>query len=360
MKTLLFVGTALVAGALSLASPAGAVTVTWNTCDGDGGLNDCEISVPGPDNDFSLVESPRVHSDPPGSNNNSIEFTENVDGIDRKLTATAHRGDTDAGGTTTTAILPAEISIFEGGLGVHWEIDGAPDESTGSPDHAVDNIGFDELVLFEFADADYEPISFMTGWSCGFGGDGDGDCEYDGTNDILAFIGGDGILGAFLSYFQTGVALAGFTAELFDDVPIGESQFFSQGGTGKFMIIASTAAVHAETSVSQVTASDSDPSGPGTGIPSAFTGSSTSRANYCSSTFAASNRSHFDSQFVGSKWKCKWKETTTVMKDGGGAFKIVQIVGELVDEEVPAPMTVALLGSGLVGLGTVARRRRAA
>lgn len=333
-----------------MASPASAVTVTWNTCDGDGTPNHCDISVPGPSIDFSLVGSPRVHTNPPGLNNNSLEFTENVDGIDHKLTATAHRGDTNAGGTTTTAILPAEISIFEGGLGVHWEIDGAADENTRSPDHAVDNIGFDELVRFEFGEADYEPVSFMTGWSCGFGGDGDSDCEYGGTNDILAFIGGDGILGAFLSYLQTGVALAGFTAEVFEDVPIGKSQFFNQGGTGKFMIIASTAAVHAETSTSPVI----NPT-----VHSGISGGS-ARAQFCATTYAADNRSNFGSTSSGASFKCKWKETTTVMKDGGGAFKIVQVVGTLVEKEVPAPMTIALLGGGLVGLGTLARRRQAA
>jgi hypothetical protein len=190
---------------------------------------------------------------------------------------------------------------------VHWEISGLPDEETDPPDHAVDNggwnengqrEGYDELVLFEFADPLYRPKSFMTGWNCAWGTDKDSECEFGGSSDIITLIGTGDILGAFLALLQTGDPGAGFTAEFFDDVTIGSVQSFTKGAQGQNLIIAAAPGTHIERIAGQ-----------------------------------------------------------DKVKDGSSAFKITQVVGVLEDRRVSEPALVGLLGLGFVGMAIAARRR---
>ncbi|MSP68585.1 MAG: hypothetical protein EXQ96_10990 [Alphaproteobacteria bacterium] len=324
----------LLAGTIAATAPASAVVVTWNMCNGDGSANDCEATgVDAPGVDFSVIASPRAETDPAGINNNFFTFTETAEALPRFLVARGFRGDTDAGGASTENILPAEVNIFEGGLGVHWEKDPGKDEDDDSPDHAVDNFDYDELLQFQFADPGYEPLSFRTGWNCQYGisvgedddDDDDGDkCSKGGTSDIIAFMGNGDINAAFLEYLQTGTVLAGYTLELFDDVAIGVEQVFENGGTGEFLILAAAAGAHEEVKVTDdnVSPDTSPPKGLSAAeIPELNDDSSSDRKTFCSTTHAAANRAEFGSKKISDTgdgvFKCTWVEVIPDISDNG-------------------------------------------
>jgi hypothetical protein len=60
--------------------------------------------------------------------------------------------------------LRQQIVGWGGGLGVK-SANGSGENS--SPNHATDNNGPDELIVFEFDDANYEPTGFRIGWKSG-------------------------------------------------------------------------------------------------------------------------------------------------------------------------------------------------
>jgi hypothetical protein len=109
------------------------------------------------------------------------------------------------------------VKIFEGGLG-------AGNES--SPQHAVDNVGPDEFLVFTLPANNMAPRSFMIGWK---GADA----------DISTWIGGTlGDLGSSPS----ASTIAGWSRKDFLDVVPGVSQSFDLGGgvyaSGGYLVIA--------------------------------------------------------------------------------------------------------------------------
>jgi len=119
--------------------------------------------------------------------------------------------------------VKATLKQFNGGLGVK-----SPGESDSSPQHAVDNDGKDELIVFEFGSADYLFTDFQIGWK-------------QNDADIRAWIGGDA-LGADYNFFGkkfSDLSSLGFTAFDFLNVPINNTQNFGINGiAGRYLILA--------------------------------------------------------------------------------------------------------------------------
>lgn len=196
-------------------------------------------------------------------------------------------------------LLQDTLRIFTGGLGI-----GKLTDNTG--DHAVDNMGPDELLVFVFPEDDFVPFSFSIGWK---GNDADivtyiGGSESD---DLLTILLGDG--------FDWPSALVndhGFVMQEFLDVPLHTDMEFTNDASGRYLIVA------ARNEVDTVTSTITTGSG-------------------------------------------KKKKTTTTTRDvdgGEDSFKVQSIVAIEPAQSMPEPGTVTLLGAGLAALAL--RRRRQA
>jgi hypothetical protein len=118
----------------------------------------------------------------------------------------------------------ARLYVYSGGIGVR-----NPDNNneTSSPNHAIDNKGRDDFVVFEYEDANYNPTGFMIGWK-----------EKDA--DIRGWIGGES-LGAGYDFTDSRVsdlAGLGFTSFRFDNVSVGTLNLFNTDLTGRYLILA--------------------------------------------------------------------------------------------------------------------------
>lgn len=135
------------------------------------------------------------------------------------LKAHAYATNTTGGsGTFQTATL----NLYSGGLGITSQ-----GESTVSPDHAIDNNGKNELLVFEFSNSLFDPASFQIGWK-------------DTDSDIRWWIGGAS-LGA--NYDFTGKTFSnllglGFTSYSSNNVPINTSTSLIGSDVGRYLIFA--------------------------------------------------------------------------------------------------------------------------
>ena len=118
------------------------------------------------------------------------------------------------------ALMDAYTDLFSGGIGVKNQ-----SESGSSPNHAIDNAGDNDLVLFEFDSDDYTAESFKIGWSTN-------------DSDVRIWVGGSGadldLAGSSISDLSS----LGFT--LLDDfwnVPVNTSVDIDTDVTGRYMIV---------------------------------------------------------------------------------------------------------------------------
>ncbi len=121
--------------------------------------------------------------------------------------------------------VKATLNQFSGGLGVN-----SPGESSGSPQHAVDNDGKDELFVFEFNDPTYLFTGFQIGWK-------------QNDADIRAWIGGNTLAAGYNfsgeKFSNLSTLGGGFTALNFLNVPTNTTQNFGTTGiAGRYLILA--------------------------------------------------------------------------------------------------------------------------
>jgi hypothetical protein len=204
----LFVGLTAALSAVLAASDGYAAPLVWNTCEG-GSDNVCNIS-----SSLNLPESPRT------GNSNGYLF-DAIGNPTQKLGARAFATPDNLGfGDPATT----SITIFNGGLGAGNE---------GAPQHAVDNVGPDEFIVFTLPSDTSRPLSFRIGWL-----DQDSDIStwiggtLGGTNDALALLGGT-------SPWNQGALLTGlgYVQQDFLNVPLGTLQTFSNNAVGRYLII---------------------------------------------------------------------------------------------------------------------------
>jgi hypothetical protein len=193
--------------------PAGAATLTWNTCQGNSsGL--CSFSVPASTRSSSGTGVDQVYT-----------FDAREDAT-KDVDARAFRTQNNDG---TGTVQKTTINIFGGGLGAGGE---------GSPQHAVDNVGPDEFIVFKLPSDTTRPLSLKIGfkdvdadittWIGGKLGDASND------HDALALL-----LSGTFSWNQgnTLVNDHGYVQQTFLDVPTNTAQVFSNNAAGRYLII---------------------------------------------------------------------------------------------------------------------------
>lgn len=137
------------------------------------------------------------------------------------LTARAYATNDSSG---TGEFIYATPTVWSGGLGVR---NTGNSNEFSSPNHAVDNNGLDDLIVFENYDPSYVFTGFRIGWK-------------SGDADIRAFVGGAG-LGPdydFVGATFADLAGLGFTEFDFFNVPVNVLQSFGTEVAGRYLIIA--------------------------------------------------------------------------------------------------------------------------
>jgi hypothetical protein len=199
MRTIIAVGVMVLATVLAV-TPATASPVVWNTC-----VSPCPHVL--------SPTLPRIFID-----ENTISFGLNG-GI---LLAHAYRTTNEV--PNYGNVLKTPITVWEGGLGAGPE--------PPSPDHAVDNNGPDEFILFVFPSDNFIPRSFRLGF-------------IESDSDVVTYIGGAGT--GFFDSLESGLfnwdtfignpAALGFVEETFLNVPLGTPQLFTNSASGRYLII---------------------------------------------------------------------------------------------------------------------------
>lgn len=105
-----------------------------------------------------------------------LQFTGN-DGMGNNsvLKARAYATSNDNG---SGDFISRTLAVYSGGLGVNCGTCSSDPDS--SPNHSLDNVGRNDVILFEFASANYDPTSVSIGW-------------YQTDSDVEVWVGGNGI-----------------------------------------------------------------------------------------------------------------------------------------------------------------------
>ena len=222
------IGLAVVAATVA-AQSATAATLTWNTCgDGPGSPGTCS---------FAVTESARTSSgtDPAntytfaavGQANTTDDPTKNADVRAYRTTGT----NSIVGLGTVTR---SRINVFNGGLG----IDGLDSSDETNPQHAIDNVGADEFIVFRLPSNGMVNVSFKIGY---LSGDADitmwlgGQLGTAAQGDAFALLGTSGFQ---WNQGQTLVNTYGYKTQTFLDVPTNTSRTMTiAGAAGRYLII---------------------------------------------------------------------------------------------------------------------------
>jgi hypothetical protein len=142
------------------------------------------------------------------------------------LTARAYA---TSGTDGTGNIVARNLGLYSGGLGVS-----GGNDSSSSPNHALDNVGVNDLILFEFGAGGYNPKSVTIGWK-------------QGDADIQIWIGGPNSAGLNLTTACAGgdcdiseLASLGFSlpALEYTDLAVGVPRLLSTTLTGRYLLVA--------------------------------------------------------------------------------------------------------------------------
>ena len=152
--------------------PAEAVNVTWNT------TSSCLTDPPGPPG--------------PSCAGNTTERTFTASGGQVLTVRAFSSANAFASGAHTGNFVAAALGLYTAGLGVTAPGSQPSGDGTGTNNqHAADNYGKGDLIVFKFPDAGYVPLStFLTQFICPSGCSGVSSADIN--TDIKAWVGGAG------------------------------------------------------------------------------------------------------------------------------------------------------------------------
>lgn len=162
----------------------------------------------------------------------------------------------------TGSFITRTLGIYSGGLGVNSGSGG--DDPNTNPHHSLDNVGKNDVILFEFAAANYNPTSLTIGWR-------------SGDSDLQVWIGGNS-LGAGLNLTSNAacggacdaselISALGFTLLTtgLNDLSVDSPRSLNTDLTGRYMIVSGRFGSDEDdyVKVSKLTASFRQPPPPG-------------------------------------------------------------------------------------------------
>jgi len=142
------------------------------------------------------------------------------------LTARAYA---TSGTDGTGDIVARYLGVYSGGLGVS----GTTSDPNTSPNHSLDNVGPNDLILFEFAAGGYNPKSITIGWK-------------ENDADIQLWVGGPNSAGLNLTSACGGacdisdLAGLGFSVPALEyaDLQVGVPRLLNTTLTGRYLLVA--------------------------------------------------------------------------------------------------------------------------
>jgi hypothetical protein len=143
------------------------------------------------------------------------------------LTARAYA---TSGTNGTGDIVTRNLGLYSGGLGVS----GTTSDPNTSPNHSLDNVGPNDLILFEFAAGGYNPKSITIGWK-------------ENDADIQLWVGGPNSAGLNLTTACGGTACdisdlasLGFSTPALEyaDLTVNVAKLLNTTLTGRYLLVA--------------------------------------------------------------------------------------------------------------------------
>jgi MYXO-CTERM domain-containing protein len=164
-----------------------------------------------------------------GSSSSASEMSFSASGYPSELVKV--RAYSLAGTSSSNNFSAQTVTRWDGGLGVR-----TAGESTGSPQHATDNSGNLEFLLFEFDSANFKATGFEIGWK-------------DTDADIQVWVGGGSAPGLNLAgssnaacgsacNFSELSALGFVLAGTYENVQANQFQAINTNTTGRYVLIA--------------------------------------------------------------------------------------------------------------------------